>query len=103
MYYWAKNYADLKRGEEYDQLKRTVAIVKRWRQRTCSPRTKWPKSGVCGGQLVIAVKLRETGAFLWGRKLYRDKLVLSGRTYAKSCRIYPKEQGHKQKQIRYLR
>ena len=26
LYYWAKNYADLKRGEEYDQLKRTVAI-----------------------------------------------------------------------------
>ena len=26
LYYWAKNYADLKRGEEYDQLKRTIAI-----------------------------------------------------------------------------
>ena len=26
LYYWAKTYADLKRGEEYDQLKRTVAI-----------------------------------------------------------------------------
>lgn len=26
LYYWAKNYADLKRGEEYDQLRRTVAI-----------------------------------------------------------------------------
>ena len=26
VYYWAKNYADLKRGEEYDQLNRTVAI-----------------------------------------------------------------------------
>ena len=26
LYYWAKNYADLKCGEEYDQLKRTVAI-----------------------------------------------------------------------------
>ena len=26
LYYWAKNYADLKRGEEYDQLKRTVTI-----------------------------------------------------------------------------
>ncbi|MDD6135067.1 MAG: PD-(D/E)XK nuclease family transposase [Selenomonadaceae bacterium] len=25
-YYWARNYADLKRGEEYDQLNRTVAI-----------------------------------------------------------------------------
>ena len=26
VYYWAKSYADLKRGEEYDQLNRTVAI-----------------------------------------------------------------------------
>jgi predicted transposase/invertase (TIGR01784 family) len=26
LFYWARNYADLKRGEEYDQLKRTVAI-----------------------------------------------------------------------------
>ena len=26
VYYWARNYADLKRGEEYDQLNRTVAI-----------------------------------------------------------------------------
>jgi predicted transposase/invertase (TIGR01784 family) len=26
LFYWARNYADLKRGEEYDQLKRTIAI-----------------------------------------------------------------------------
>ena len=26
LFYWARNYADLKRGEEYDQLKRTVTI-----------------------------------------------------------------------------
>lgn len=26
VYYWARNYADLKRGEEYDQFNRTVAI-----------------------------------------------------------------------------
>ena len=26
VFYWARNYADLKRGEEYDQLNRTVAI-----------------------------------------------------------------------------
>ena len=26
VYYWARNYADLKRGEEYDRLNRTVAI-----------------------------------------------------------------------------
>lgn len=26
VYYWARNYADLKRGEEYDELNRTVAI-----------------------------------------------------------------------------
>ena len=26
LFYWARNFADLKRGEEYDQLKRTIAI-----------------------------------------------------------------------------
>ena len=26
LFYWARNYAELKRGEEYDQLKRTIAI-----------------------------------------------------------------------------
>ena len=26
LFYWARNFAELKRGEEYDQLKRTIAI-----------------------------------------------------------------------------